>query len=97
MSARKTKRKGSGVSLGVILAMVSCVLAGVAFWRLEASPTVELHSDDNFTTEQLCEVTTNPSLPQQLVDYPGMCISFNSSISTFIELIFFIASYGLLI
>ena len=78
MSARKTKRKGSGVSLGVILAMVSCVLAGVAFWRLEASPTVELHSDNNLTAERLCEVTTNPSLPQQLVDYPGMWISFNS-------------------
>lgn len=79
MGSRRKKPSGSGVSLGVILAIVSCVLACVAFWRLEASSNVELHSDVDVTAEQLCEVTTNSSLPQQLVDYPGMRVSFNAS------------------
>ncbi len=78
MMARRKKRLGGGGSLGVILAVVSCVLAGVAFFQLDGAKPTPL-STEQPSAEQLAAVVTNPELKQQLVDYPGMKLSFNAS------------------
>lgn len=77
MSARRKKRSGKGISLGVILAIVSCVLACVAFWQQNSES--ESATSDLLDYNRLTAVATNPQLKEQLVDYPGMNLSFNSA------------------
>lgn len=79
MANRGGKRSGMEVSLGIILIVAASVLTSIACLRGNQTITSQEGKYIDFPdAEQLMHVATNTELRQQLVDYPGMKISFNS-------------------
>lgn len=75
MSAR---RKKNSLSLGPILIIAAIFLIILGAWKLCGRTPSSSHKAPVTTIDSLTHVITEPSLNQQIVDYPGMTVSFNS-------------------
>lgn len=77
MSTRKRTKKSNGLSLGTILIIATIGLVIFGAWKLCARPTAQ-NVRILTPADSLTQVATEKSLTEQIVDYPGMTISFNS-------------------
>lgn len=76
---RRNSNKFKDSSTGKLILFLSLTAIFVGAWTLWAGDNVDATQTTNVHTpnEELLKVTTNPSLAEQIVEYPGMTVSFN--------------------
>lgn len=79
MTTHRNSRQTSkfSIGLGTILAVAALLLIVFGAWKLCARQEKQ-HPQLTTETSLLLNTVTEPSLPEQLISYPGMKVSFNS-------------------
>ena len=75
--SRRRKKQSGGLSLGSILLIAAIGLVSFGAWKLCARPSTPSYHPST-PADSLTKVVTEKSLPEQIVEYPGMTVSFNS-------------------
>lgn len=75
--SRRRKKQSGGLSLGSILLIAAIGLVIFGAWKLCARPSTPSYHPST-PADSLTKVVTEKSLPEQIVEYPGMTVSFNS-------------------
>lgn len=75
--SRRRKKQSGGLSLGSILLIAAIGLMIFGAWKLCARPSTPSYHPST-PADSLTKVVTEKSLPEQIVEYPGMTVSFNS-------------------
>lgn len=75
--SRRRKKQSGGLSLGSILLIAAIGLVIFGAWKLCARPSTPSYHPST-PADSLTKVATEKSLPEQIVEYPGMTVSFNS-------------------
>lgn len=76
--SRHSARKGIGISLSAIMVMAAVAIVAVGAWKIFAAGGRDNGSTQIPDSLDLTYVITEESLPEQLVTYPGMDVSFNA-------------------